>query len=98
MRSLNVILDKPNDVTVDKSVFLQKCFQMLPLERDPSFGLYKVKLFKNINDDLVDICTLLKDGICTITNERCSIYRKSPDFFSITEINVCIQFIIFLYI
>lgn len=93
-----MILDNPNDITIDTNIFNQNYFQMLPLKMDSKYGLYKVKLFKKINDDLVDVCTLLKHGTGTITDEQCLIFRKSPDLFSITEIHVCIQFIIFLYL
>ncbi|XP_026804803.1 uncharacterized protein LOC113548228 [Rhopalosiphum maidis] len=74
MRSLNVILDKPNDTILNQNMFIQKYFQMLPLKMDPNFGLYKVKLFKKKNEELIDICKLSK-----------STYEQ--DMFSITEIN-----------
>jgi len=76
MRSLNVILDKPNDTIINQNMFIHKYFQMLPLKMDPNFGLYKVKLFKKMNEELIDICKLSK-----------STYEQ--DMFSITEINVC---------
>jgi len=62
---------------------------MLPLKIDPSFGLYKVKLFKQINEKFIDIFDLL-NNIDTSINEQCSIPRNSSEFISITEINVCI--------
>jgi len=89
MQSLNVLLDKPNHVTVDKSILVQKYFHMLPLKIDPSFGLYKVKLCKKINEKFIDIFDLL-NNIDTSTNEQCSIPEDSSEFISITEINVCI--------
>jgi len=95
MQSLNVVLDKPSHVTVDKSIFVQKYFQMLPLKIDPSFGLYKVKLFKKMNEELVDIFDLL-NNIGTSINEQCSIPENSSEFISITEINVS-NFKIFTY-
>jgi len=85
MRSLNVILDKPKDAIVDQNIFIQKYFQMLPLKMDPSFGLYKVKLFKKNNDELIEVCNVLNDTYDSIS-------MKSQEVFSITEINVCIQF------
>ncbi|XP_029344615.1 uncharacterized protein LOC100572451 isoform X2 [Acyrthosiphon pisum] len=80
MRSLNVILDKPNDTIVDENMFVQKYFQMLPLKMDPNFGLYKVKLFKKNNEGHVNVCKVSND-----TND--SICMKSQEMFSITEIN-----------
>lgn len=85
MRSLNVILDKPNNIIVDQNMFIQKYFQMLPLKMDPNFGLYKVKLFKKITEGHTDVFKVSND-----TNN--SIHMKSQEMFSITEINVCIQF------
>jgi len=82
-----VILDKPNDTTIDQNMFIQKCFQMLPLKMDPNFGLYKIKLFQKKNEELIDVFNTFND-----TYEQCSISMKLPEMFSITEINVCIQF------
>jgi len=86
MRSLNVILDKPNDTIVDKNMFIHKYFQMLPLKIDPNFGLYKVKLFKKNNEERIDVCK-------ASNNSYDSISLKTQEMFSITEINVCIQFL-----
>ncbi|XP_025193812.1 uncharacterized protein LOC112593566 isoform X2 [Melanaphis sacchari] len=82
MRSLNVLLDKPNDVILNQNMFIQKYFQMLPLKMDPNFGLYKVKLFKKNNEELVDVGNVSKNNY-----EQCSISLKSQEMFSITEIN-----------
>jgi len=87
MRSLNVILEKPSDVTINKNMFLHKYFKMLSLKLDPSYGLYKVKLFKLINESIIDICDT---SLCNIDTEQCTISSKPTDFFSITEIRVCI--------
>lgn len=87
MRSVNVVLDKPKDVTINKNTFIQKYFQMLPLKMDPYFGLYKVKLFQKNNDgNPIDVF----DSSLNNTNidNQCSISNKSPVLFSITEINV----------
>jgi len=83
MRSLNVILDKPKDTIVDQNMFIQKYFQMLPLKMDPNFGLYKVKLFKKVNEERIDACKVSNDTYD-------SICMKYQEIFSITEINVCI--------
>lgn len=93
MRSLNVILDKPNDAMIDKNMFIQKYFQMLPLKMDPSFGLYKVKLFKKKHEEVMDVCDLFNSTEIdsSITNNLYSIPSKSPELFSITEINVRID-------
>lgn len=89
MRSMNVILDKPNYTKLDKSMFNQKYFQMLPLKMDPSFGLYKVKLFKQQNDGLIDLCeSLNRIYVGTDTDDQCSIPYNKLTAFSITELNV----------
>ncbi|KAE9535821.1 hypothetical protein AGLY_007722 [Aphis glycines] len=82
MRSLNVILDKPDDTIFNQNMFLRKYFKMLPLKIDPNFGLYKVKLFKKNNEELIDVGDLSKS-----TYEQCSASIKSQEMFSITEIN-----------
>lgn len=88
MRSLNVVVDKPNNITIDKISFIQNYYKMLPLKMDPNYGLYKVKLFKKQNDVLVDVCnSSINDSVDN------SILDKSSHFFSITEINVCIKII-----
>lgn len=86
---MNVVLDKPNYITLDTSIFHQKYFQMLPLKMDPSFGLYKVKLFKKQDDGIIDICDSL-NSICmgNTTNEQCSVPYSKLTAFSITELNV----------
>lgn len=84
-RSLNVVLENPNNVTVDKTMFIEKYFIMLSLEIDPKYGLYKVKLFKKINNDLINLYDTL-----SIVNDHSLSTTKSPEFFSITEINVII--------
>lgn len=86
---MNVILDKPNYITIDKSMFCQKCFQMLPLKMDPSFGLYKVKLFIKQNNGLVNIFDSLNNMYMDTTiNEQCPIPYSKFTAFSITELNV----------
>lgn len=90
MRSLNVVLDKPNHVAVDKSIFVQKYFQMLPLKMDPSFGLYKIKLFKKVNEEFIDIFDILNNMGANIVNKQFSVPENLTEFISITEINVCI--------
>lgn len=94
MRSLNVILDKPSDAMIDQNMFIQKYFQMLPLKMDPSFGLYKVKLFKKDHGNAMDVCDLLNntDVDTNTTKNLCSITSKSPELFLITEMNVSIRF------
>lgn len=82
---MNVVCDKPNNVKIDENMFVQKYFQMLPLKIDPNLGLYKVKLLKknNTNEGAIDVSN-------SIEIEQCLTPSKSPDFFSITEINVSI--------
>lgn len=87
MQSLNVVLDVPHNFKVDKGMFLQKCFKMLPVKIDPSFGLYKVRLFNKKNEDLIDVYNPLSN-IDVDSNEPSSTPSKSPELFSITEINV----------
>lgn len=86
MRSLNVVVDNPNNMTVDKNSFLQNFYKMLPFKIDPNYGLYKVKLFKINNDGLIDVFNLMRDSVV----DDSTIPIKSPNFFSITEICVCI--------
>lgn len=88
MRSLNVILDQPNNVAIHKNVFDQNYYEMLPLKIDPSFGLYKVKLFKKINEVLIDVSN---SSVNDIDLNQSTITCKSPELFSITEISVCIE-------
>ncbi|VVC24546.1 Hypothetical protein CINCED_3A019121 [Cinara cedri] len=83
IRSLNVILDKPINVTVDKTLFIQKYFKMLPLKIDSTFGLYKVKLFKKTDGNFINVC----DTLSIINDDHDSLTSKSPEPFSITEIN-----------
>lgn len=92
MRSLNVVLDRPKGIIIDENMFVQKYFHMLPVIMDPKFGLYKVKLFKKINADLTDI---FND---TSINVNCLKLSKSPELFSITEIQVNIQFYNILFV
>lgn len=91
MRSLNVVLENPNDVNTNKlkNTFIQnKQFQMMPLKVDPNYGLYLVKLFLKKDQDLIDICDVLNDTNLSIKDQSSTMSIRSPDFFSITEINV----------
>lgn len=81
---MNVVCDKPKNVKIDENMLIQRYFQMLPLRIDPNFGLYKVKLLNKENKDVIDML----NNIDLNTNDQCSISSKSPEFFSITEINV----------
>lgn len=87
MRSLNVILDQPNNVAIHKNVFDQNYYEMLPLKIDPNFGLYKVKLFKKRNQVLIDV---FNTSVNDIDLNQSSITCQSPELISITEISVCI--------
>lgn len=93
VQSLKVIIDKPNDVIVDETIFIKKYFKMFPLKIDPKFGLYKVKLFKSVNKELISTCDTL-----SIVNDHNFLASKSPEIFSITEINVNIQFSFIIYL
>lgn len=92
-RSLNVILEKPNNVIVDKSMFIEKYFIMMSLKIDPKYGLYKVNLFKKINNSLINVYNTL-----SIVHDHNLSTTKSPELFSITEINVTILFSIIIYL
>lgn len=94
MRSLNVIIDKPDGITLNQNMFLQKYFKMLPLKIDPNFGLYKVKLFKKNNEELIDVGDLSKS---TYEQCQCPASMKSQEMFSITEINVCTYLILNIF-
>uniref|UniRef100_A0A2S2R5N5 Tudor domain-containing protein n=1 Tax=Sipha flava TaxID=143950 RepID=A0A2S2R5N5_9HEMI len=85
MRSMNVILDKSNYTNLE-SMLNQKYFQMLPLKMDPSFGLYKVKLFEQQSDDFIDLYDSL-NNIFMGTDDQCSIPYSKLTAFSITELN-----------
>jgi hypothetical protein len=83
---MNVILDKSNYTNLE-SMLNQKYFQMLPLKMDPSFGLYKVKLFEQQSDDFIDLYDSL-NNIFMGTDDQCSIPYSKLTAFSITELNV----------
>lgn len=87
MCSLNVVVDKPHNFAIDKNSFVQNCYKMLPLKTDPNYGLYKVKLFQNLNGILRDVFnTMINDSVVDH-----SILNKSTEIFTITKINVCIN-------
>lgn len=93
MQSLNVVLDTPPNFKVDTSMFLRKCFQMLPVKIDPCFGLYKVKLFNKKDENLMDIHKSLGNTDVNTNGHCSSTSSRSPEFFSITEINVSLDFL-----
>lgn len=90
MQSLNVVMDVPPNVKVYESMFLKKCFQMLPMKIDLIFGLYKVKLYNKKNGYLIDVFDSLRNVVVD-SNKQCSAVSKSPELLSITEIEVCFQ-------
>lgn len=83
---MNVVCDNPNNIKINENMFIQKYFRMLPLRMDPNFGLYKVKLLNKENNDVFK----MSNSIDISNNEQCSILSKSPEFFSITELNVSV--------